>query len=383
MIKSRMKPNKKIHMVDLTSQYHRLKGEIDEAMASVLETGLFINGPLVKTLGSNLASYLNAEYVIPCGNGTDALQIALMRLNLKPGDEIIVPAFTYAAAAEAAVLLGLVPVLVDVDEDTFNISPESIEGAITERTKAIIAVHLFGQCCDMFPILEIAKRYELYVIEDNAQSLGADYTFPDGVSKKGGTIGDIGTLSFFPTKILGCYGDGGAIIVRDAGLAEEIRMTTVHGQSEKYHHQIIGCNSRLDTLQAAVLNSKLRYIDQFISSRQTVARAYDKGLADVGTLRLPTCIPASTHVYHQYTIRVLDGSREALQSYLKDQGIPSLVYYPVPMQEQTAFKVHVRHGGDLSVAKRLSQTVLSLPIHTEMDGEMLEYIVEKIRFFYH
>ena len=246
---------KKIQMVDLVGQYHRLKEEIDEAMFSMIESSSFINGPMVKVFGANLAAYLDTEYVIPCGNCTDALQIALMRLNLKRGDEVIVPAFTYAAAAEAAVLLGLVPVLVDVDERTFNISPEAIAEAITDRTKVIIAVHLFGQSCDMHPILELARKNDLYVIEDNAHSLGAEYTFPDGTSRKTGTIGDIGALSFFPTKILGCYGDGGAVIVHDADLAEEIRMTTVHGQNVKYHHQIIGCNSRLDTLQAAILNA--------------------------------------------------------------------------------------------------------------------------------
>ena len=367
---------KKIQMVDLVGQYHRLKEEIDEAMFSMIESSSFINGPMVKVFGSNLAAYLDTEYVIPCGNCTDALQIALMRLNLKRGDEVIVPAFTYAAAAEAAVLLGLVPVLVDVDERTFNISPEAIAEAITDRTKVIIAVHLFGQSCDMHPILELARKNDLYVIEDNAQSLGAEYTFPDGTSRKTGTIGDIGALSFFPTKILGCYGDGGAVIVHDADLAEEVRMTTVHGQNVKYHHQIIGCNSRLDTLQAAILNAKLKHIDDFIASRQAAARRYDAGLSSLDGILLPTCIPSSTHVYHQYTIQVLDGRREALQNYLKEHGIPALIYYTVRMQEQIACKDHVRHAGDLSVAKRLTQNVLSLPIHTEMEEDVQEYIID-------
>lgn len=371
----------KIQMVDLVGQYHRLKDEIDEAMFSTIENSSFINGPMVKTFAENLATYLDAEFVVPCGNCTDALQIALMRLNLQKGDEVIVPAFTYAAAAEAATLLGLVPVLVDVDPRTFNISPDAIRDALSDRTRAIIVVHLFGQSCDMYPILELSKQHGLYLIEDNAQSLGAVYTFPDGTSRKTGTMGDVGTLSFFPTKILGCYGDGGAVVVHDAQLAEEVRMTTVHGQNIKYHHQIIGCNSRLDTLQAAILHAKLKHIDGFITARQAAARMYDEALKDVAGILLPHCIPASTHVYHQYTIQVLDGRRDALQAYLKEQGIPALIYYPVPMQEQVAFKQHIRISGDLSVSKQLTQNVLSLPMHTEMEEEVLGYIAEKVKAF--
>lgn len=369
-------------MVDLVGQYHRLKTEIDEAIFSTIENSSFINGPMVKTFASNLASYLGAEFVIPCGNCTDALQIALMRLNLQRGDEVIVPAFSYAAAAEAAVLLGLVPVLVDVDERTFNILPEAIEKAISPRTKAIITVHLFGQSCDMEPILDLAERQNLFIIEDNAQALGAEYFFSGGGSKKTGTIGDVGALSFFPTKILGCYGDGGAVIVHNAELAEEVRMTTVHGQNIKYHHQIIGCNSRLDTLQAAILNAKLSHIDEFISARQAVAKRYDEALKDISEIQLPYRSPTSTHVYHQYTLQIKDGRREELQNYLHEQGIPALIYYPVPMQDQVAFKNHVRHGGDLSVSKRLAQSVLSLPIHTEMERDVQEYIIESIHRFY-
>lgn len=377
-----MGEERKIPMVDLVGQYHRLKDEIDEAIFTTIESSSFINGPMVKTFGSNLAAYLDAEYVIPCGNCTDALQIALMRLNLQKGDEVIVPAFTYAAAAEAAVLLGLVPVLVDVDPRTYNISPEAIADAVTDRTRVIIAVHLFGQSCDMQPIMELAKEKGLWVIEDNAQSLGAEYTFSDGTVKKTGTIGDIGALSFFPTKILGGYGDGGAVIVHDAEFAEEVRMTTVHGQNMKYHHQIIGCNSRLDTLQAAILNAKLKHIEAFIAARQTAASIYDQALKDLDGILLPSRLPASSHVYHQYTIQVLDGRRDALQTYLKEQGIPALIYYPVPMQEQVAFKDHARLSGDLSVAKRLSQNVLSLPIHTEMEEETQGYIIEKVNAFF-
>lgn len=377
-----MGEDRKIPMVDLAGQYHRLKDEIDEAIFTTIENSSFINGPMVKTFGANLAAYLHAGYVIPCGNCTDALQIALMRLNLQKGDEVIVPAFTYAAAAEAAVLLGLVPVLVDVDPRTYNISPEAIADAVTDRTRVIIAVHLFGQSCDMQPIMELAKEHGLFVIEDNAQSLGAEYTFSDGTVKKTGAIGDIGALSFFPTKILGGYGDGGAVIVHDAEFAEEVRMTTVHGQNMKYHHQIIGCNSRLDTLQAAILNAKLKHIEEFIAARQAAASIYDNALKDLDGILLPSRLPASSHVYHQYTIQVLDGRRDALQTYLKEQGIPALIYYPVPMQEQVAFKGHARTSGDLSVAKRLTQNVLSLPIHTEMKEETQGYIIEKIRKFF-
>ena len=377
-----MGEERKIPMVDLVGQYHRLKDEIDEAIFTTIENSSFINGPMVKTFGANLAAYLDVEYVVPCGNCTDALQIALMRLNLQKGDEVIVPAFTYAAAAEAAVLLGLVPVLVDVDPRTYNISPEAIADAVTDRTRVIIAVHLFGQSCDMQPIMELAKEKGLWVIEDNAQSLGAEYTFSDGTVKKTGTIGDIGALSFFPTKILGGYGDGGAVIVHDAELAEEVRMTTVHGQNIKYHHQIIGCNSRLDTLQAAILNAKLKHIEEFIAARQAAACIYDNALKDLDGILLPSRLPASSHVYHQYTIQVLAGRRDALQTYLKEQGVPALIYYPVPMQEQIAFKGHARISGDLSVAKRLSQNVLSLPIHTEMEEETQEYIIKKIKKFF-
>lgn len=377
-----MGEERKIPMVDLVGQYHRLKDEIDEAIFTTIENSSFINGPMVKTFGSNLAAYLDAEYVIPCGNCTDALQIALMRLNLQKGDEVIVPAFTYAAAAEAAVLLGLVPVLVNVDPRTYNISPEAIADAVTDRTRVIIAVHLFGQSCDMQPIMKLAKETGLWVIEDNAQSLGAEYTFSDGTVKKTGTIGDIGALSFFPTKILGGYGDGGAVIVHDAEFAEEVRMTTVHGQNMKYHHQIIGCNSRLDTLQAAILNAKLKHIEAFIAARQAAASIYDQALKDLDGILLPSRLPASSHVYHQYTIQVLDGRRDALQTYLKEQGVPALIYYPVPMQEQIAFKGHARISGDLSIAKRLSQNVLSLPIHTEMEEETQGYIIEKVNAFF-
>jgi dTDP-4-amino-4,6-dideoxygalactose transaminase len=369
-------------MVDLTTQYLRLKEEIDEAMLSVATSGAFINGPQLGAFARHLATYLQAPHLIPCGNGTDALQIALMRLNLQRGDEIIIPAFTYAAGIEASILLGLTPVLADVDSRTFNISPASIRQALSERTKAILPVHLFGQSCDMQPVMEIARSYKLAVIEDNAQSLGAEYIFADGSRKKAGTLGDIGVLSFFPTKILGAYGDGGALIVRDKALAETVRMTTLHGQSKKYHHLLIGCNSRLDTLQAALLDVKLRYLDTFIAARRQAAAFYDEALKGIDGLALPYRHPASTHVFHQYTVQVKDGKRDALQAWLKEKGVPSAVYYPLAADEQAAFKPYIRVAGDLCVSRQLTRNVLSLPIHTEMTVAQLTRITQCIAGFF-
>ncbi|RGP17374.1 DegT/DnrJ/EryC1/StrS family aminotransferase [Parabacteroides gordonii] len=377
---------KQIQMVDLHGQYHRLKEEIDTAMQTVIESSAFINGPQVKTFGDHLAGYLEIPYVIPCGNGTDALQIALMALELQPGDEVIVPAFTYVAAAEVIALLGLTPVLVDVDPQTFNLDPQKIEGAISRNTKAIIAVHLFGQSCDMEPILQLAKRYHLYVIEDNAQSIGAEYTFADGHVKKTGTMGVIGTTSFFPSKPLACYGDGGALMTSDEILAKRIRMIANHGQERKYHHKLIGCNSRLDTLQAAVLDVKLKHIDEFTEARRVVAGRYDEALASCDLLIIPKRSAFSTHVYHQYTIQLKPAAgfsdmakqRELLQSYLKEKGIPSMVYYPLPLQAQDAYKWMARTPGCIDESARLSKCVLSLPIHTEMSKEEQEYIIDAI-----
>lgn len=373
-------------MVDLHGQYHRLKQEIDTAMQTVIESCAFINGPQVKTFGDHLAGYLEIPYVIPCGNGTDALQIALMALELQPGDEVIVPAFTYVAAAEVVALLGLTPVLVDVDPQTFNLDPQKIEGAISHNTKVVIAVHLFGQSCDMEPILQLAKRYHLYVIEDNAQSIGAEYTFPDGHVKKTGTMGVIGTTSFFPSKPLACYGDGGALMTSDEILAKRIRMIANHGQERKYHHKLIGCNSRLDTLQAAVLDVKLKHINEFTEARRVVAGRYDEALASCDLLVIPKRSAFSTHVYHQYTIQLkpaagfsdMTKQRELLQSYLKEKGIPSMVYYPLPLQAQDAYKWMARTPGCIDESARLSKCVLSLPIHTEMSKEEQEYIIDAI-----
>ncbi|MDR2388860.1 MAG: DegT/DnrJ/EryC1/StrS family aminotransferase [Tannerellaceae bacterium] len=374
----------KIQMVNLAAQHHRLQSEIDDALREVMAGGLYINGPQVAQFAEHLASYLGVPHLIPCGNGTDALQIALMRLNLQRGDEVILPAFTYAAAVEAAILLGLTPVLADVDRRTFNLSPEAIPGALSSRTRVILPVHLFGQSCSMQPILEIARRHKLTVIEDNAQSLGAEYIFPDGSRKKAGAMGAVGVLSFFPTKILGGYGDGGALAVHEASLAEEIRITTLHGQSEKYHHRLIGCNSRLDTLQAALLDVKLRHLDAFIAARRRAAAFYDAALQDLGDhFVLPYRHPCSPHVFHQYTLQVNSGKRDALQQWLRDHGIPSAVYYPLVVDEQPAFRPYIRLGGDLPVARRLTQTVLSLPMHTELTFSQLARITQSIADFFH
>lgn len=370
---------KQIQMVDLRKQYERLRSEIDAAMQTVINACAFINGPQVKGFCNHLSDYLGVPYVIPCGNGTDALQISLMALDLHSGDEVIVPAFTYIASAEVALALGLVPVLVDVDPGTFNIDPEKIEDALSEKTRAIIAVHLFGQCCDMEPILRIASRHNLYVIEDNAQSIGANYTFSDGTVKKACTIASIGTTSFFPSKPLACYGDGGAMFTSDARLAERLRMIANHGQKVKYHHALVGCNSRLDTLQAAVLDVKLRYLDEFAAARCKVAARYDAAFSGLDAVRKPLKSAFSSHVYHQYTVQLAVEKRDQVQAALKERGIPSMIYYPLPLQEQEVMRGRCRISGDLNVASRLSRSVLSLPIHTEMTEEEQAYIIESIK----
>lgn len=369
----------KIQMVDLHRQYLRLRPELDLAMQEVMDTCAFINGPQVQRFASHLSSCLDVPYVIPCGNGTDALQIALMALDLKPGDEVIVPAFTYVAAAEVVSLLGLIPVWVDVDEKTFNINPWMIESAISPKTRAIVVVHLFGQCCDMEKIRQIAEQNHLYVVEDNAQSLGSEVLFSDGSRRKAGTIAHIGTTSFFPSKPLACYGDGGAVMTSDDRLAERIRMIANHGQLQKYHHKIIGCNSRLDTLQAAVLDVKLPHLEEFTAARQQVAKRYDEAFDQDSRWQIPCKAPYSTHVYHQYTLQIADGKRDDLQQYLKEKGIPSMVYYPLPLHKQTAFYGFSRIGSVLSVSEKLVQSVLSLPIHTEMTDEEVDYIIETLR----
>lgn len=368
----------KIQMVDLHRQYLRLRPELDLAMQEVIDSCAFINGPQVQRFASHLSSYLDVPSVIPCGNGTDALQIALMALDLKPGDEVIVPAFTYVAAAEVVSLLGLIPVWVDVDEKTFNINPWMIESAISPKTRVIVVVHLFGQCCDMEKIIQIAEQNHLYVVEDNAQSLGAEVLFADGSRRKAGTIAHIGTTSFFPSKPLACYGDGGAVMTADERLAERIRMIANHGQQQKYHHKIIGCNSRLDTLQAAVLDTKLPHLDAFAEARRQVAERYDEVFGNDPRWQIPVRAPYSTHVYHQYTLQVADGQRDGLQQYLREKGIPSMIYYPLPLHKQAAFYGFSRIGSVLSASEKLVQSVLSLPIHTEMAPEEVDYIIETV-----
>lgn len=372
----------KIQMVNLYGQYLKIKEPIDAAIRQVIDTTAFINGPQVKTFATHLAAYVGCKHAITCGNGTDALQIALMALGLQPGDEVILPAFTYVATAEVVSLLGLVPVMVDVDYDTFNLSADRLEKALTPRSKAIVPVHLFGQACDMAPILEFAACHELYVVEDNAQALGSVYTFPDGTRCHTGTLGHIGCTSFFPSKNLGCYGDGGALLTDDDALAERIRMIANHGQKVKYYHQVIGCNSRLDTLQAALLDVKLPYLDSYCEARRVAAAYYNEGLKGVDGLVLPRERTYSTHVYHQYTLKVKEGKRDALKAYLAENGIPSMIYYPLPLQKQEAFQAVAVAAGSLDTASELAASVLSLPMHTELTTAIQDRVIEAVRRFF-
>lgn len=371
-----------IQMVDLKGQYEKIKPEIDRAVINCIESGAFINGPQVKQFQKNLERYLGVRHVIPCANGTDALQIALMALGLEPGDEVIVPAFTYVATAEVIALLRLTPVMVDVDPDTFNVTAEQIEKAITERTKAIVPVHLFGQSCDMEPIMKLAEEHGLYVVEDNAQAIGADYTFSDGMVKKTGTIGHIGTTSFYPAKNLGCYGDGGAIFTNDDELAVKMRVVANHGQSKTYYHDYVGVNSRLDTVQAAILDIKLKHLDEYADARRQVADAYDEAFADIENLQTPARRKNSTHVFHQYTIRVKDGKRDELKDFLAERGVPTSVFYPVPLYKQKAFSNYAAQDFELKNTEALCRTVISLPIHTEMDAETRNFIIETVTAFF-
>lgn len=372
-----------IQMVDLHGQYQKIKPQIDQAISKVIESSSFIQGPQVKSFEKSLQEYLGTGHVISCANGTDALQIALMALELKPGDEVIVPAFTYVATAEVIGLLGLIPVMVDVDPTTFNLTAELIKPAITVKTKAIIPVHLFGQCTDMEDILTLAKDNNILIIEDTAQATGAIYTFRNGDKKYAGTIGDIGCTSFFPSKNLGCYGDGGALFTSDPKLAAKIKMIANHGQSKKYYHEVLGVNSRLDTLQAAILEIKLKYLNNYSDARNSAASYYDQHLKQISEIQTPFRAGNSSHVFHQYTIQVLNGKRDALQQYLKTQNIPSMIYYPLPLFDQNAFKAIGRCTGDLAISTRLCQQVLSLPIHTEMDESRLNYIVKTIHSFFY
>jgi UDP-2-acetamido-2-deoxy-ribo-hexuluronate aminotransferase len=371
---------KNIKMVDLRKQYLCIKPEIDKAIEDVLTSTAFIQGPQVTEFAEALSKYVAVEKVIPCANGTDALQIAMMALDLKPGDEVIVPVHTYVATAEVIALLGLTPVFVDVDESTFNIDTDQIIKVITKKTKAIVPVHLYGQCADMERVLEIASQHNLHVIEDAAQALGAEYTFKDGTRRKAGTMGIVGTTSFFPSKNLGCYGDGGAIFTNDPALAEKIKMISNHGQRVKYHHDIIGVNSRLDTLQAAILNVKLKYLGTYSQKRNEVADLYDRDLSNAH-IHTPARSKNSTHVFHQYTIRMKDRSREDFQKHLTANGIPFMIYYPVPLHLQKAYKRPGFGEGSFPVTERLSKTVISLPIHTEMEPDELKFICRTINAF--
>lgn len=372
----------KIEMVDLKGQYNHIQAEIDEAVLKVIRNANFINGAEVDSFATHFSDFLNGAHVIPCANGTDALQIAMMALDLQPGDEVIVPAFTYVATAEVIGLLRLTPVMVDVDPLNFGITKQNIEQAITQKTKAIVPVHLFGQCADMESILELAKAHDLFVIEDVAQAIGAVYTFSDGSKKKAGTMGHIGCTSFFPSKNLGCYGDGGALYTKDAELAKKIRMIANHGQVKKYIHQFIGVNSRLDTIQAAILDVKLKYLPSYIESRQLAAKRYDELLADITELKLPHRAPNSTHVFHQYTLTCTNGKRDALKKFLENAGIPAMVYYPIPLNHQDAFKQIGFVVGDLGVTDDLCGSVLSLPMHTELSLESQIFIAETVKSFY-
>ena len=377
----------KIQMVDLKSQYMKIKPEVDAAIQEVIDSAAFINGPAVREFAQNLSDYMGGCHVVTCANGTDALQIALMALGLKPGDEVIVPAFTYVASAEVIGLLGLTPVMVDVDYETFNVTEDNIRKAFSDKTRAIIPVHLFGQSCDMEPILDFASKHGLYVIEDNAQAIGAEYTFSDGHKEKTGTMGTIGCTSFFPSKNLGCYGDGGAIFCKDDALAEKLHMIANHGQRVKYYHTVIGCNSRLDTIQAAILNVKLKHLDEYGEARRAAACYYTEKLKDFDPKQRFMVTPKeqerSTHVYHQYTLKIKNGQRDALKQFLSEAGIPSMVYYPLPLQEQEAFKPITRAAEDLSISKELADSVLSLPVHTEMTQGIQDTIINKIIEFFH
>lgn len=372
----------KIQMVDLKGQYSKIQQEVDFAVSKVLREANYINGPEVMSFQKNLAKYLNVKHVIPCANGTDALQIAMMSLDLSVGDEVIVPSFTYVATAEVIALLRLTPVMVDVDPLNFNINFSDIENAITKKTKAIVPVHLFGQCVDMDPILELAKEKKIYLIEDAAQAIGAEYTLKTGIVKKAGTIGDIGCTSFFPSKNLGCYGDGGAIFTNNSELAKKIQMISNHGQEEKYVHKLIGVNSRLDNLQASILDIKLKYLDEYSKLRLMAANRYDELLSGLKGIQTPARSNYSTHVYHQYTLIIKDGKRDLLKRHLEAFGIPAMIYYPIPLNNQHAFKKIGKVHSTLKVTNRLCESVLSLPMHTELTDDQQIYIAETIKAFF-
>lgn len=365
-------------MVDLQSQHQHIQAALDQAIREVMDSTQFINGPAVQQFANHLADYLHVPYVIPCGNGTDALQIAMMALGLKAGDEVIVPAFTYAATAEVIALLGLEIVMADVDPGTFMIDPHQLKSRITPRTKAIVPVHLFGQCADMEALGEIAQEHGLFVIEDAAQAIGAEYTFSNGITQKAGTMGTVGATSFFPSKNLGCMGDGGALFTHDETLAKRMKMIANHGQSVQYRHEVIGINSRLDTIQAAILDVKLPHLDRYTGARRSVAAYYDRAFAGHPALVIPQHAANSTHVFHQYTLQLKGINRDGLRKYLEEHGIPSMVYYPLPLHFQQAYNKGVSKEGTFPVAENLCKNVISLPVSTEMDEEQLAYITSHV-----
>ncbi len=369
---------KKIQMVDLKCQYEKIQEEIDAAVIDVIRSTQYINGPEVKAFQKELENYLDVKHVVPCANGTDALQVAMMALDLKPGDEVITTTFTFVATVEVIALLGLTPVLVDVLPDTFNIDPEALKKAITRKTKAIVPVHLFGQCAEMESIMEIAKAHDLCVIEDTAQAIGASHLFTDGTTKKAGAIGHIGCTSFFPSKNLGCYGDGGAIFTNDDALAQRMRVIVNHGMETRYYHDSVGVNSRLDSIQAAILRIKLRHLDAYAEARQNAANYYDQQFKDHPGLEIPDRSPFSTHVFHQYTLKTKGVDRFGLQTFLAEKEIPAMVYYPVPMHMQKAYDDPRYKKGDFPVSEALSVSVISLPMHTELDEEQLKHICANV-----
>ena len=380
---------KKIQMVDLQSQYDRIKDEINKSVIGVMQDATFINGPTVKSFQNNLEAYLNVKHVIPCANGTDALQIAMMALDLKPGDEVITTNFTFAATVEVIALLNLKPVLVDVDLNTFNIDVDKLEKVITSKTKAIVPVHLFGQSANMEKIMLIAKEFNLFVIEDNAQAIGAEYQFKSGLKLKTGTIGDIGTTSFFPSKNLGCFGDGGALFTNSDGLAKKIRGIVNHGMYERYHHDVVGVNSRLDSVQAAVLNTKLPHLNSYNKSRQSSARKYTEALKSCNEIKTPTfsngckvvCQNCHCHVFHQYTIRILSGRRNELANFLSELKIPFGIYYPIPLHKQNAYKNKNYKDQSFKNTNTLCDEVISLPMHSELTDDQINFISDKINKF--
>ena len=374
-----MKP---IQMVDLVGQYAKIKEEVDQAVVGVMESAAFINGPEVKAFEKELADYLGVKHVVACANGTDALQIAMMALDLKPGDEVITPSFTFVATVEVVALLGLRPVFAEVLPGTFNMDPADVARKITPRTKAIVPVHLFGQCADMKPIMELAAKHTLFVIEDNCQAIGSDYVVENDAPRKAGTIGDIGVTSFFPSKNLGCYGDGGAIFTNDDETAKRLRQVCNHGSEVRYYHDVVGVNSRLDSMQAAVLRIKLRRLDEYGRARQQAAATYDEAFGGLEHVHVPERSADSSHVFHQYTLRITGGHRDALRAHLEKHGVPAMIYYPVPLHMQKAYEGYGIRKGDLPITERLMDEVLSLPMSTELDNEQLTHITNAVKSYF-